>query len=167
MSAQAHLSAHATPALLALELALKEAEHLRYSYTTLFRLQIDLVWVRDLIQKPELAEKVEAFVSRFGRLQDHLGDKLLPRYAQLVGEQCRTAIDVLNFAERAGVLSSADDFLAARKLRNALVHEYMSDASSFLESLFLAQSACEMLFNVIANTQSELERLGVGGVKNG
>ena len=43
-------------------LAQKEAEHLRYSLTTLFALPIDLFWVQALAQQPELAEKVEAFV---------------------------------------------------------------------------------------------------------
>jgi hypothetical protein len=164
MSAHTYLAEHATNALLALALAEKEATHLRYSHSTLFAMEPDLAWVQRLGQRPELAEKVEAFVSRFGRLQDHLGEKLIPRYAQLVGEQHRTQIDVLNFAERAGLLSSADDFLAARKLRNALVHEYMQDAQSFLDSLVLAQSACQMLFDVIAKTQKELERLGVSAL---
>ncbi|PIT74215.1 hypothetical protein B9Z31_08685 [Limnohabitans sp. G3-2] len=156
-----HLSEHAQNALLALDLARKEAVHFQYSHSTLFALSIDLQWVESLAQRPELAEKVEAFVSRFGRLQDHLGEKLIPRYAQLVGEQHRTQIDVLNFAERAGILCSADDFLAARKLRNVLVHEYMQDTQSFLEGLQLAQVASQMLFDVIKNTESELQRLGV------
>ena len=81
-----YLPEHARSVILGLELARKEAEHLRYSQTTLFALPIDLTWVEDLGQQPALAEKVAAFVSRFGRLQDHIGEKLLPRYAALVGE---------------------------------------------------------------------------------
>ena len=161
MTTSLHLTAHASNTLLALELARKEAAQVQYSHSTLFALQIDLQWVEGLGQHPELAEKVEAFVSRFGRLQDHLGEKLIPRYAQLVGEQHKTQIDVLSFAERSGILVSADDFLAARKLRNALVHEYMQDAQSFLEGLQLAQSASQMLFDVITKIESELRRLGV------
>ena len=161
MTTSLHLTAHASNTLLALELARKEAAHLHYSHSTLFATRIDLQWVEALGQHPELAEKVEAFVSRFGRLQDHLGEKLIPRYAQLVGEQHKTQIDVLSFAERSGILVSADDFLAARKLRNALVHEYMQDAQSFLEGLQLAQSASQMLFDVITKIESELRRLGV------
>jgi len=79
-----YLPEHAPAALLALELARKEAVHLRYSQTTLFAQPLDLAWVQALESRPELAEKVEALVSRFGRLQDHLGDKLLPRFAQRV-----------------------------------------------------------------------------------
>ena len=99
--------------------------------------------------------KVETFVSRFGRLQDHLGEKLLPRMAALVGENSKTLLDALAIAEKLGLLTSADAFIAARKLRNALVHEYMHDAQTFLDSLFAAQQACEMFFEIIENVQGD------------
>ena len=144
-----------------LALARKEAEHLRYSQTTLFALPLDRAWVQELGKQPALAEKVEAFASRFARLQDHLGEKLLPRYAALVGEPTRTLLDTLAFAERAQVLPDAQAFIAARRLRNALVHEYMHDSQTFLESLLAAEQACGMLFQVIHNVQAECIRLGL------
>lgn len=156
-----YLPEHAQTALLTLDLALKEAEHLRYSQSTLFALPIDLNWVKTLGNHPEVAEKVEAFVSRFGRLQDHLGDKLLPRFAALVGENSKTLLDTLAIAEKTDVLVSADDFISARKLRNSLVHEYMHDAQTFLESLFAAQQACNMFFAVIEKVEAELKHLGL------
>lgn len=156
-----YLPEHAHAALLALDLARKEAEHLRYSHDTLFALPIDLVWVQALSHRPDLAEKVEAFVSRFGRLQDHLGDKLLPRFAALVGENSKTLLDALAIAEKTELLDSADSFIAARRLRNALVHEYMHDAQTFLESMFATQQACHMFFAVIEKAENEINRLGV------
>jgi hypothetical protein len=141
---------------LALDLANKEASHLHYSCATLFALGIDLEWVQALAVRPELAEKVEAFVSRFGRLQDHLGEKLMPRFAALLGDNSRTLLDTLAFAEKANLLSNAEDFIAARRLRNALVHEYMHDAQVFLESLFEAQKACEMFLSIIRKIETEL-----------
>ena len=158
-----YLPEHAHAAWLALDLARKEAEHLRYSQSTLFALPIDLVWVQALGIRPDLAEKVEALVSRFGRLQDHLGDKLLPRFAALLGESTKTLLDTLAVAEKTDLLVSADAFIAARKLRNALVHEYMHDAQTFLESLFAAQQACQMFFAVIERAEAEIDRLGVKG----
>jgi hypothetical protein len=125
-----YLPEHAQAATLALGLAQKEAKHLRYSQSTLLALTISLDWVQDLGNRPELAEKVGAFVSRFGRLQDHLGDKLLPRMAAQVGENSKTLLDTLSIAERMGLLVNADEFIAARKLRNALVHEYMNNLKS-------------------------------------
>ncbi len=156
-----YLPEHAQAAVLALDLAKKEAAQLRYSQSTLFALPIDLEWVQNLPQRPELAEKVEAFVSRFGRLQDHLGEKLLPRFAALVGESKKTLLDTLAFAERVGVLANADAFIAARKLRNTLVHEYMHEARDFLEGLLAAEQACTLLFQVIAQVEAEFNRLGV------
>lgn len=158
-----YLPEHAQPALLALDLARKEAGHLRYSQTTLFALPIDLAWVQNLGDRPEVAEKVEAFVSRFGRLQDHLGEKLLPRMAALVGERSKTLLDTLALAERLDLLASADAFIAARRLRNALVHEYMHDAQTFLDSLLAAEQACDMLFQVVEKAQAEAVRLGLVG----
>ena len=107
------------------------------------------------------AEKVEAFASRFSRLQDQLGEKLLPCYAALVGEMPKTFLDTLAFAEKAGLLNNADAFIAARRLRNALVHEYLQDAEMFLESLLAAKGACGLFFELIDKISSELQRLGV------
>ncbi len=157
----AYLPEHSAAVLQSLALAHKEAEHLRYSQRTLFALPIDRVWVQNLAEQPALAEKVEAFVSRFARLQDQLGEKLLPRYAALMGESPRTLIDALAFAERADVLSEADAFIAARRLRNALVHEYMHDPQLFLESLVQAREACELFFLTIERVTAELDRLGL------
>jgi hypothetical protein len=137
------LPEHAQAMIQSLDLARKEVEHLRYSQSTLFALPIDLAWVQSLASQPELAEKVEAFVSRFGRLQDHIGGKLLPRYAALVSEPTKTQLDTLAFAERVGLLNNADVFIAARALRNALVHEYMFDAQAFLENLLAAEPALQ------------------------
>lgn len=156
-----YLPEHASAVLLALDLAHKEAGHLRYSQVTLFAQPIDLVWVQTLSDRPEVAEKVEAFVSRFGRLQDHLGDKLLPRMAALVGENSKTLMDALAIAEKTELLVSADAFIAARRLRNALVHEYMHDAQTFLESLLAAKQACHMFFDIVERAQAETVRLGL------
>jgi hypothetical protein len=157
----AYLKEHAQAVRVSEALAHKEAEHLRYSLDTLFALPINLEWVRGLAQEPALAEKVEAFASRFSRLQDQLGEKLLPRYAALVGESPKTFLDTLAFAEKAELLEDAEAFIAARRLRNALVHEYMQDPEIFLQSLQSARQACELFFALIDAVSGELQRLGV------
>lgn len=143
----------------ALELADKEAAHLRYSRESLRALAPDLAWVQALAARPELAEKVEAFVSRFGRLQDHLGEKLLPRFAAQVGNHPKTMIDTLAFAERAEVLPDAQAFIASRRLRNALVHEYMQDAQLFLNNLIEALGSCDLLFETVDRVRAQALRL--------
>jgi hypothetical protein len=61
---------------------------------------------------------VEAFISRFGRLQDTLGDKLLPNLPAFVGERTATVVDNLDCAERLDWIKSSDSWLETRKLRN-------------------------------------------------
>ena len=156
-----YLPAHRESALLALELACKEASHLRYSHRTLFAQPVDVDWVHQLAENQEMAEKVEAFVSRFGRLQDHIGEKLIPRFAALFGEAPKSMLDSMVWAEKMQWVQSAEDFFSARKLRNLLVHEYMSDSVLFLESLLAAREAAEMLFGVITSLEFEARSINL------
>ena len=91
---------HKEKACLALELAQREVAHLLYTHRTLFSQPIDLRWVELLNEQEELSEKVDAFVGRFGRLQDHIGEKLIPRFSALLGESPKSLLDVLAFAEK-------------------------------------------------------------------
>lgn len=106
-----------------LSIVVKEARHLEWSRNRLFQLPLDAHWVESLNEQPELAERLEAFVSRYGRLQDTLADKLLPRWLQALAEKPGSQIEVLNRAERLGVLDDVTAWLEARQLRNRLIHE--------------------------------------------
>ncbi len=158
-----YLPEHAENALLALDLARKEAAHLQYTQRTLFAQTIDANWVQQLEARPELAEKVDAFVSRFGRLQDQIGEKLMPRFAALLGESPKSMLDVLAYAEKMQWVNSAETFIGARKLRNLLVHEYMSDVELFLQALLAAREASEMLFSAVAAIAAEAASIGLTG----
>jgi len=145
----AYLPEHAENAKLALELAIREASHLAYTHRTLYAQSIDLQWVEALSRRDELSEKIDAFVSRFGRLQDHIGEKLIPRFASLMGENTKTMLDTLAFAEKMDWIENAESFFGARKLRNLLIHEYLSDPALFLEALQAADHATQMLFATV------------------
>ena len=66
-------------------------------------------------------------MGRFGRLQDTVGDKLLPLLLTALGEKTSAAIDNLDRAERLGLIKSADEWMIIRNLRNQMVHEYIED----------------------------------------
>lgn len=156
-----YLPEYAEHARLALELALKEMSHLAYTQRTLFAQNIDLQWVQSLEHREDLSEKIDAFVGRFSRLQDHIGEKLIPRFAALLGEQPKSLLDVLAYAERIGWVANAEAFIGARKLRNLLVHEYMADAELFLEALKAADEATKMLMDVVGNIARYVDALGL------
>mgnify|MGYP001600963885 CR=1 FL=1 len=64
-------------------------------------------------------------------------------------------------AEKMRWVESAEVFIGARKLRNLLVHEYMSDIQLFLQALSSAREAAEMLFRTVAAIEAEAAALGL------
>ena len=109
-----------------------------YLLQTDARLFGDLFTVEDA-QKieldPILAERLDAFVSRFGRLQDTVGDKLLPALLISMAEKPGAAIDNLDRAEKLGFIESADAWMEMRRLRNQMVHEYIEDLAILASAL--------------------------------
>lgn len=123
----------------------REGKQLGFSRQRVFAEPVTAERIRRLEHEPEAAERLEAFVSRFGRMQDTIGNKLLPRWLRAQAEEPGTLIEVLNRAERLGVLASTENWLSARALRNRLVHEYMEDPDTFAEDLQTAEGYTSML----------------------
>lgn len=113
----------------------KEIRHLRLTDQRLFPTPFTRKKAERLEADIDLSERVDAFVSRFGRLQDTVGDKLLPQYLNAVGEATGPAIDNLNRAEKLGLLVSAELWLTLRDLRNEMIHEYMEDLGRLADAL--------------------------------
>lgn len=124
-----------------------EAQHLSQTDSRLFAEPMTRSRAESLRSDVELAEQVDAFVVRFGRLQDTTADKLLPSLLAQLAEQPGTVIDNLLRAEKLGWLRSVDDWLAIRKLRNRLIHEYAREASVLAEALSEAHSAVPALLD--------------------
>jgi uncharacterized protein with HEPN domain len=113
----------------------KEIVHLRLTDQRLFSEPFTRDRAERLDEDVELAERVDAFVSRFARLQDTVGDKMLPQYLSAVGEPIGPAVDNLNRAEKLGLVSSAELWMTLRNLRNEMVHEYMEDLDRLANAL--------------------------------
>jgi len=144
-----------------LEIVAKEGKHLSYSWNGLFNQGIDIEWVDSLEKNPGCAKQLEAFVSRFGRMQDTMADKLFPRWLLALAEVPGSQIETLNRAERLGVLSSTERWLEVRNLRNRLVHEYMTDPVKFVEDLVLAKEYSLMLIETFNHLrQYAMTRMG-------
>ena len=130
-----------------LDIVARESEQLSYSWNQLFKVRnaASREWVETLVCRPEEAVELEAFVSRFARMQDNLADKLIPRWLECLAERVGSQIENLNKAERLGVIDSTEQWLVARKLRNMLVHEYMIDPETFAGALAEAKNLALML----------------------
>ena len=93
----------------------------------------------------DLAERVDAFVARFGRLQDTVGDKLLPAVLAWLAEPVGPAIDNLARAERLGWLASGTAWIECRQLRNFMIHEYVRDMTVLAAALCKGHQAVPLL----------------------
>ncbi|MCL4555826.1 MAG: hypothetical protein M1572_02920 [Gammaproteobacteria bacterium] len=123
----------------------KEIELVMFAQRSVFLPYFTLENARALNQDPEFAMKVEAFASRFARLQDTVGDKLLPAWLEILSERIGPAIDNLNKAEKLGVLNSVDDWLVVRGLRNQMVHEYIESLEVLTDALNQANKHVELI----------------------
>ena len=146
-----------------LEIVYREGLHLSFSWGRVYSQPIDTSWVKDLDNRPEIAEQLEAFVSRFGRMQDTIADKLLPRWLIALAETLGSQIETLNRAEKLGVVESVERWLEARALRNRLVHEYISRADDFAADLLLAKEYSLVLVDSYNHLRAfAAERMGIG-----
>ena len=136
----------------------KESVHLRSTDARLFAAPFTLEDAARLESDPDLAERVEAFVARFGRLQDTLGDKLLPVLLAALGEPTGPFVDNLDRAERLNWVGSADDWLAMRQLRNQMIHEYIEDPVVLTSALNAGHSFVPSVLAVCDRLIGEVDR---------
>lgn len=113
----------------------KECQHLLQTDGRLFGNLFTVEDAQKIEFDPDLAERLDAFVSRFGRLQDTVGDKLLPALLTSMAEKSGAAIDNLDRAEKLGLIESADTWMEMRRLRNQMVHEYIEDLAILASAL--------------------------------
>lgn len=141
----------------------KEGEHLLQTAHRLSQESIDAEWARRLEDDVELSERVDAFGARFGRMQDTIGDKLIPELLRCLLETPGAALDNLNRMEKLNLLDSVADWLEARGIRNRLVHEYVRDPAEFAAALVRSRELVRLLIGTYnALTAYARERFACG-----
>lgn len=138
----------------------KESRHLTLTDQRLFAERFTVERAISLEDDPDLAERVEAFVGRFGRLQDTLADKLLPALLSALGEEPGAQLDNLDCAERLGLIDSADTWLAIRQLRNQMVHEYIEDPVILASALQAGHDFVPQLIGAADAMVAEMRKRG-------
>ena len=128
-----------------LQVSEKEAYYLKRTITRLESQSLDLAWVNSLEESDERSEMLDAFVSRFSRLQDTLGDKLLRALLSVNLEKSGSQLDNLLRAEKLGWIESTQSWIELRELRNRLIHEYVTSAEDLLSALNQALQGVDVL----------------------
>ena len=138
----------------------RECDHLLTTDGRLFATPMTPLIAASLASDADLSERVEAFVGRFGRLQDTLGDKLLPTLLLAMGERTGAAIDNLDRAEKLGILDSADRWTAMRELRNRMIHEYLEDPVILSDALQSGHEFVPVLSETAGRMLGEMQGRG-------
>ena len=130
----------------------KEARYLERTADRLRALNIDLQWVESLDDNDEHSEMLDAFISRYGRLQDTLGGKLLPAMLHTSLEKTGSQLNNLLRAEKLGWIASTQTWIELRELRNRLVNEYIESPNILL----IALQQALLCVNILTETQTRM-----------
>jgi len=112
--------------------------HLEVLKENLQKLNLSSEWVRKSYEQAvkisikedytlEEFEKLEVLASRYGRTTDMLINKVLRSIDTLELEDIGTPLDIMNRAEKRGIVESAELLHTIKDLRNNIVHEYQID----------------------------------------
>jgi uncharacterized protein YutE (UPF0331/DUF86 family) len=94
-------------------------------------------------------DKLENLSSRYARTTDMLVNKVLRSIDTVESEDIGTIIDIMNRAEKRGIVESAELLHTIKDLRNNIVHEYkIAEITRFFEDV---QKYTPVLIEIIKN----------------
>jgi len=90
-----------------------------------------------IFDEKDKVKTIDAFIFRFIKLQDFMSEKLFRRVLESVGEykDSMSLLDVLDKLEKLQILKNVNQWVAIRKLRNQLTHEYPDNKEEVLEGI--------------------------------
>ena len=108
----------------------------RDNYNEMLNFSIDL----SVYEDKEKIKTIDAFIFRFIKLQDFMGDKLFKEVLKAVGEykDNMTLIDCLDKLEKLEIISNADQWMNYRLIRNKLTHEYSTNQEEMVAGIQLS-----------------------------
>lgn len=113
----------------------------------------------DLVEiSKDLRRILDQFAYRYTRLQDDMGSRLLPSILQASGEEITklSNIDRLNRLEQLEWLTSANEWLGLRGIRNEFTHDYPESAEEKLQRLNAGFQAAKRLTEILDAIKKKL-----------
>ncbi len=113
----------------------------------------------EILNDPEKVETIDAFLFRFSKMQDTMGEKLFPLILEILGEESRNKpfIDIINRLEQLEILPSANKLKELRKIRNLLIHTYPWEQEILIKELKEAIRASEELIKVYDGIKGKIK----------
>ena len=105
----------------------------------------------------EESESFDALTSKFARTSDLYTQGILKTIPMLIREDANTFLDRANLGEKLGFISTANELIQIRDLRNTIVHEYaIKDLNAIYERVL---DLTPMLINIIGKTIKYIDDL--------
>ncbi|MHB1645168.1 MAG: hypothetical protein ACYCSW_01485 [bacterium] len=106
---------------------------------------------------------IDAFIFRFIKLQDIMGEKLFRLILDNLKENdvnpyYMPFIDVLNKLEKYKIINSTDEWLDLRKICNSFTHEYPEDLSKRIDALNAGFNHIYNIYNIYAEIKNYTEK---------
>lgn len=101
----------------------------------------------------EIVKTIDSFIYRFIKVQDKMGEKLFPIVLEKLQEYKPNMpfIDILNKMERLELISSSNNWIEFRKLRNTLTHDYPDNTEELLEAIIKSIDVYEEMIKIYDN----------------
>ena len=101
---------------------------------------------------------IDAFIYRTAKLQELLG-KLLRIFLRKVGYNVDAMypIDIINLAEKLGIVDSSKEWFELRELRNAVNHDYSLLEEELVETINRIYSKRQSLIKIYERLKSKIE----------
>ena len=108
----------------------------------------------------ETVKTIDTFVFRFIKLQDYMGQKLFKRFLDAIGEfyENMSFIDILDKLEKLNIITSADEWMKIRKLRNKITHDYPNELKEIEDDLKIAMNYVDEIENSIIMIERYLKQ---------
>ena len=115
---------------------------------------------REVFGIEESRTVIDAFIYRFSKIQDMMGQKLFPAFLEFVEEDPRrlTFIDMINLLEKLEVIPAASQWLSYRNLRNDLSHEYPDNEEEIVEGIGRAMEAYPQIKQIYKSIKEEYNK---------
>ena len=112
-----------------------------------------------IYENKALVKTIDAFLFRFIKLQDFMGDKLFKALLIRIGDYKDTMslLDMADRLEKMGLIDSADSWLEFRQVRNQLTHEYPGNTKELIDGIQLALKHFNRIETVLFNIKSYID----------
>ena len=126
------------------------------NYDEIIQFPVDIT----LYDNKEKIKTIDAFIFRFIKLQDFMGDKLFKEILKRVGEykDSMSLIDVLDKLEKLEIINDSDKWIDFRVLRNKLTHEYPDNKEDVIEGIKLAIAQFAEIKTILADIIKYIEK---------